>query len=94
MLCWAGAAVIWGSPSSTIPLCVKIQRAGTETERRFNYVHSQGRVGDRPKEFELQNGCFALQIPLFCLRYEGLEPFLLLSLAGFPIPICAALQLR
>lgn len=47
-------------------------------------MHSQGRVGvgNRPKELELQNGCFTLQNPHSCLREEGLEPFLMLSLAG------------
>lgn len=55
-------------------------------------MHSQGSVGvgNRPKELELQNDCFTLQKPLACLRYEGLEPFLMLSLAGLQIPLLSS----
>lgn len=66
------------------PLGLRYKELGQRGRRRFVYGPSQGRVGvgNRPKELELQNGCFTLQKPLSCLRQEGLEPFLMLSLAG------------
>lgn len=68
---------------------LRYKELGQRERKEIYFVPSQGSVGagSTPKEFELQNGCFTLQKPLAGLRYEGFEPFLMLSLAGLHIPI-------